>query len=75
MYCNSNFIRKLREQQKLISNNVNESSIMSEYMEKIQMVLDHDTTLLPIFADKDSDEKHPTVLVMLTPSKWRADLF
>ena len=41
----------------------------------IQDVIDHDTILIPFFPDKQAGEGHATVLVTLTPSKWRADLF
>ena len=54
---------------------MNDTKVHSDFNEMIQELIDHDTILIPFFPDKNSEEKHPVVLVTLTPSKWRADLF
>lgn len=78
MYCSSNFIRKLRQSSsERLDNTLNGLAEQKEttFDEMIADVCSHDAVLIPFFADKESDEKHATVLVSLTPSKWRADLF
>jgi hypothetical protein len=40
----------------------------------IKEIIAHDVVLIPFFADKANDDKQ-TVLVSLTPSKWKTDLF
>jgi len=54
---------------------MNETKVQNEFTEMIQDLIDHDTILIPFYPDKSAEEKHPVVLVTLTPSKWRADLF
>jgi hypothetical protein len=76
LYCNSNFIRKLRDcQKKSLDNTLNDTKVQNDYNEMIQDLIDNDTILIPFFPDKQTGERHPTVLVTLSPSKWRADLF
>ena len=41
----------------------------------IKEIIDHDVVLIPFFADKASEDDKQTVLVSLTPSKWKTDLF
>ena len=76
MYCSSNFIQKFRKSQlKSLDNTMNETKVQNEFTEMIQDLIDHDTILIPFYPDKNAEEKHPVVLVTLTPSKRRADLF
>ena len=46
----------------------------TKFNEMIKEIIAHDVVLIPFFADKANDDKQ-TVLVSLTPSKWKTDLF
>ena len=77
LYCNSNFIKKLREAHKKSLDNtmskLNEQD--TEFSSMIQWIVDHDNIIIPFFSDKQLGERQGPVLVTLQPSSWRADLF
>jgi hypothetical protein len=77
LFCNSNFIRKLRASSaKNLDNTISgigDSQAQTDFDEMISWVKLHDVTLIPFFPEKQSRddqelERTPTVLVSLTPS-------
>lgn len=67
LYCNSNFIKKLREAHKKSLDNtmskMNEQD--TEFNSMIQWIVDHDNIIIPFFPDKQTGERQSPVLVTL----------